>query len=189
MHPEVEHLIEAWHWMYFEADLVFGGLQEDNLHRRPAPGLLAVSEHAAHLARSEASIVNRYLFGQLPELPLAPMNGGERGLGGEGSSGWADCLFRRAEFGWPPTMLEGPVNPDLAKLSVAEVFEQLTVQHLRCYELARTLALSPDHEFDDDWPRIRTVRDRLRIAAYHVAYHMGQIYSVRHLLGEETPEN
>jgi len=180
MHAEVEHLVEAWHWMYFEADLVFGGLQEANLHRRPAPGLLAASEHAAHLARSEASIVDRYLFGRAPESPLAR---------GEGAPGWADCLFRRPEFGWPPTMLERPVNPELASLTVSEVYDELLAQHRRCYELAKTLELPPDHTFDDDWVRIRTVRDRLRIAAYHVAYHMGQIYSVRHLLGEETPEN
>ncbi len=51
MHAEVVTLIEAWHWMYFETDLAFGGLKEENLHRRPGPGLLAVSEHAAHVAR------------------------------------------------------------------------------------------------------------------------------------------
>jgi hypothetical protein len=170
MDSEVSHLIEAWHWMYFETDLAFGGLSEENLHQRPAPTLISVSEHAAHVARSEASIVNRYLFSQKPEE-------------------WADCLFRQAEFGWPPTMLEGPVNPELARMSVAEVMGEYLIQHERCYALAKTLTLPPDHVFEDDWLRIRTVRDRLRIAAYHVAYHTGQIYAARHALGEETPEN
>lgn len=170
MHPEVDHLVEAWHWMYFETDLAFGGLSEENLHRRPADGLLSVSEHVAHVARSEASIVNRYLFGQEP-------------------NDWADCLFRQPEFGWPPTMLEGPVNAELSRMTVREVMDAYLEQHGRCYKLARGLDLEPDHAFEDDWSRVRTVRDRLRIAAYHVAYHTGQIYSVRHFLGEETPEN
>lgn len=170
MHPESAALVEAWHWMYFETDLAFGGLSQDNLHRRPGPGLLAVSEHAAHVARSEASIVERYLFGRPHEE-------------------WADCLFRQERFGWPPEMLEGPVDPELARLTVAEVLAEYLRQHERCYQTARSLMLSPDYEFDDAWKRIHTVRDRLRIAAYHVAYHTGQIYAARHALGEETPEN
>lgn len=170
MDSEVRTLVEAWHWMYFETDLAFGGLSEENLHRRPAPGLLSVSENVAHVARSEASIVYRYLFGRPPEE-------------------WSDGLFRGAQFGWPPTMLEGPVSPELARLSVAEVMGEYLRQHERCYAMAGELELPASHVFEDDWDRIRTVRDRLRIAAYHVAYHTGQIYSARHALGEDTPEN
>ena len=156
--------------MYFETDLLFEGLSESNLHRRPAPNLLAISEHVAHVARSEASIFDRYLFGRSRES-------------------LDDCLFRRGEFGWPPTMLEGSVNPELASMTVHGVMDEYLKQHARCYALAKTLALPADHVFDDDWIRVPSVRERLRIAAYHVAYHAGQIYSVRHLLGEVTPEN
>lgn len=170
MQDEVKTLIEAWHWMYFEADLLFEGLGEGNLHRRPGENLLAVSEHVAHLVRSEASIVERYLWGR-PE------------------DEWADTLMRKSQFGWPPTMLDQPVDSELATLTVSEVYGELMSQHTRCYESALSLELDADFEFGDDWDRCRTVRDRLRIAAYHVAYHAGQIYSVRHLLGEQTPEN
>lgn len=163
MQSEVATLVEAWHWMYFETDLMFDDLHPVNLHRRPTPKLLSVSEHCAHLVRSEASIVNRYLFGQ-PEAE------------------WADTPMRKRLFGWPPTMLESPVDPDLAAMSVAEVKGALLDEHRRCYELAQKLELPAHHVFEDDW-------DRCRIAAYHVGYHMGQIYTARHLLGEETPEN
>lgn len=156
--------------MYFEADFLFDGLSESNLHRRPGQNLLSVSEHVAHLVRSEASIVERYLWGRPEEE-------------------WADSLMRRAKFGWPPTLLEQPVDSELAQLSIAVVYEELMSQHARCYQSALALELSADFEFGDDWDRCRTVRDRLRIAAYHVAYHAGQIYSARHMLGEETPEN
>jgi hypothetical protein len=170
MDPEVFHLVEAWHWMYFETDLLFEGLSESNLHRRPTPALLAVSEPIAHVTRSEASIVYWYLFGQ----PRESLD---------------DCLFRRPEFGWPPTMVESEVNLELAQMTVLEVTDEYLRQHARRYSLAQTIALPADYRFDDDWPRVATLRDRLRIAAYHVAYYAGQIYSVRHLLGEETPEN
>lgn len=156
--------------MYFETDLMFEGLRPENLHRRPASNLLSISEHCAHLVRSEASIVNRYLFGQL-------------------EAEWADTPMRKRLFGWPPTMLESPVDSELLRMSIHEVRAALLAEHDRCYDLAQKLELPAEHVFDDDWARCPTVGDRLKIAAYHVGYHMGQIYTVRHLLGEETPEN
>lgn len=170
MEPEVRHLIEAWHWMYFETDLVLGGIRPENLHRRPGPGLLSISEHLAHVARSEGSIIRRYLLCESDE-------------------DWQTSVLTRDVFGWPPTMLESPVEPDLAQITLKDVTEEYLRLHQGCYEAALTLILPAEHRFDDAWDRVVTVRDRLRIAAYHVAYHCGQIYSVRHLLGEETPEN
>jgi uncharacterized damage-inducible protein DinB len=170
MHPEVSHLIEAWHWMYFETDLVLGGVRPKNLHRRPAPNLLSISEHLAHIARSEGSIICRF-------LALQP------------DDEWQTSVMTRPIFGWPPTMLEHPVEPDLASMTLEEVTEEYLRLHEHCYRVAQSLELEPDQGFEDQWDRVTTVRDRLRIAAYHVAYHAGQIYSVRHLLGEETPEN
>lgn len=170
MDQEVHHLIDAWHWMYFETDLVLGGIEERHLHLRPAPNLLAVSEHLAHVARSEASIICRYLAGQ-------------------DDAEWQTSILTRDLFGWPPTMLESPIDPDLARMELPELKKEYLELHERCYRLALSLPLSADHSFEDGWDRVKTVRDRLRIAAYHVAYHAGQIYSVRHMFGEETPEN
>lgn len=170
MDNEVRGLIETWHWMYFETDLVLGGIAAEHLHQRPAPNLLAISEHLAHVARSEASIVFRYLLGRPDEE-------------------WQTSVLTRDVFGWPPTMLEKPIEEDLASLTLAEIAGEYLSLHDRCYRAALTLELPADHAFEDAWDRVTTVRDRLRIAAYHVAYHAGQIYSARHLLGEDTPEN
>ncbi len=156
--------------MYFETDLVLQGVSAENLHRRPGPGLLAISEHLAHVARSEGSIIRRYLLG-------------------EADSAWQSSILTREIFGWPPTMLERPVEPDLARMSLSDLAEEYLGLHERCYEAAQELRLPADHQFTDNWDRVVTVRDRLRIAAYHVSYHCGQIYSVRHMLGEETPDN
>ena len=170
MDQELRCLIESWHWMYFETDLVLGGVKEENLHRRPAPNLLSISEHLAHVARSEGSIICRY-------------------LAGESDSEWQTSVLTKQVFGWPPTMLESPTDAELASMSLHEIATEYLALHDRCYQLALTLDLAPDHVFDDAWDRVTSVRDRLRIAAYHVGYHAGQIYTVRHLLGEETPEN
>lgn len=170
MDQEVSHLIEAWHWMYFETDLVLGGILPENLHRRPSANLLSISEHLAHVARSEGSIFCRYLLGQ-------------------SDAQWQTSLLTKDVFGWPPTMLESPADEDLARLSLEELKAEYLHLHERCYESAKEMKLAANHQFHDEWDRITTVRDRLRIAAYHVAYHCGQIYSTRHLLGEETPEN
>lgn len=170
MDSEVAHLVEAWHWMYFETDLVLGGIQEDHLHRRPAANLLSISEHLAHVARSEASIIFRYLLGQQPD-------------------DWPQSPLFHERYGWPPTMLEGAINPELAKFELKDLSEEYRRCHELCYQAAQTIRHTADHSFSDSWDRVTTVRDRLRIAAYHVAYHHGQIYTVRHLLGEETPEN
>jgi hypothetical protein len=34
-----------------------------------------------------------------------------------------------------------------------------------------------------------TYGEALKYLVFHVSYHTGQIYSARHLLGEETPDN
>jgi hypothetical protein len=39
------------------------------------------------------------------------------------------------------------------------------------------------------WPPNYNYGEFLKYAVFHVSYHVGQIYSVRHLLGEETPDN
>jgi hypothetical protein len=98
MDSEVHHLIEAWHWMYFETDLVLGGVHSENLHRRPAPNLISISEHVAHVARSEASIICRYLAKQPDSV-------------------WQDSVLTKPIFGWPPTMLGAPVDRDLQAMT------------------------------------------------------------------------
>ncbi len=39
------------------------------------------------------------------------------------------------------------------------------------------------------WPPNYTYDEFLKYAAFHVSYHTGQMFSVRHLLGEATPDN
>jgi len=164
-------LIEAWHWSYVDFDMVFEGLSQDHLHVRPGPGTISISEMCAHLLRSEASIVLRYLFGEPAEF-------------------WEDHFMLKAPYGWPPDILEAPIDPRLQAMTVEETKLMVYDRHERIYQRAFTLDLPLDHKFDDEWSTpAPTVEVRLRFAAYHVAYHAGQMYQNRHLLGNPTPDN
>lgn len=164
-------LIDAWHWSYVDFDMIFDGLSREHLHARPGPGAISIGEMCAHLLRSEASIVLRYLFGEPAEL-------------------WEDHFMLRAPYGWPPDILLAPVDSRLAAMEVDEVRRMVLDRHERLYQRAFSLALPLDHRFQDDWSGpAPTVEVRLRFAAYHVGYHAGQMYQNRHLLGDSTPDN
>lgn len=65
--------------------------------------------------------------------------------------------------------------------------ELLRVHH---EAVAHFKALAPDLDSNPSgWPPFYTYRAFLTYAAFHVAYHTGQMYSARHLLGEATPDN
>jgi len=146
------------------------GISPEHLHQRPAPGLISISEQIAHLMRSESSIIGRYIFNEPKTV-------------------WAADFMTQFPYGWPPDTLLKPVDPRLEALSIADLRLHLDANHIRLLNRARTLELPPDHHFQDDWSGpAPTLEVRLRFAAYHVAYHVGQIYQTRHLLGEITPD-
>lgn len=54
---------------------------------------------------------------------------------------------------------------------------------------AALVALAPDAEDKNPHREGWTWRQSIEYMTFHVAYHTGQIYSVRHLLGHETVDN
>lgn len=69
--------------------------------------------------------------------------------------------------------------------------EAVLAEVKRIHEAARASFLADSHDseennaFRDDW----TWGATLEYQVFHVAYHTGQIYSVRHLMGHETVDN
>lgn len=69
--------------------------------------------------------------------------------------------------------------------------ESLLAQVQRVHERCKSAFLTAGHHLAEknpyraDWSWQYT----LEYMAFHAAYHTGQIYSVRHLLGHETPDN
>jgi hypothetical protein len=83
-----------------------------------------------------------------------------------------------------PVTIDGSIE---LEMSAEALFQEVQRVHDACK--AAFLALNPDLEavnpLREDW----TWGYTLRYQAFHIAYHTGQIYSARHLLGHTTPDN
>src|SRR5437667_7825256 len=150
---------------YFELGEAFKGLADENVWKRPAEGLLSVGELAGHIAYWEA--VRLAGEGEDPEKCRV-------------SSPLVDDRFRYH----PATIATPPSEKHLAMSA-----EQVCSELLRVHEesVAHFKALSPDLKTRiPGCPTGFTYDEYLKYAALHIAYHTGQMYAARHLLGEET---
>lgn len=153
---------------YFELTEAFKGLADENVWKRPAPELLSVGELAGHIA-----------FGEATRLAGNGLDPAECRI----SSPLIDRRFRY----YPETLATPPSEQHLTMTA-----EQVCQELLRVHDesLSHFKALNPDP--DTQIPGCQTgftYAEFLEYAVFHVSYHTGQMYSVRHLLGEETPDN
>lgn len=77
-------------------------------------------------------------------------------------------------------------NPVLLDLTVQQVLDELKRVHQAAKE---GIAQVQDFNATVPWRNDATWYQVLQYGAFHVAYHCGQAYSVRHLLGHETTDN
>ncbi len=157
---------------YYEVKEAFEGLADENVWKRPTEGLLSVGELAGHIAHWEAVR-----------------------LAGEGGEPWPDLAKCRVSsplidprFRYYPITIANPPSEQHLAMSPEQVCREL----LRVHEeaVAHFRVLDPDLESTPPgWPPPWTYGEFLKYLVFHVSYHAGQIYSVRHLLGEETPDN
>jgi DinB superfamily len=174
----VEAYLSVLELGYYEVKVAFEGLADENVWKRPTEGLLSVGELAGHIAYWEAV----KLAGEgKPDL-----------LAGEGKPDLAKCRVSSPlidhRFGYYPTTIANPPSEQ----HLAMTAEQVCGELLRVHEeaVAHFKALNPDLESTvPGWPPNYTYGEFLKYAVFHVSYHAGQMYSVRHLLGEETPDN
>ena len=153
---------------YYELQIALEGMAADKVWVRPVPTLLSVGEIAGHIAYWEAVR-----------------------LAGEGSD-LAKCKIKsplvdnRFTY-YPHTMPELP-GPEHLALTAEDVYAEMTRVHQEA--IAALHALAPDLDTAiPGCPSGFTYRQYLEYASFHIAYHIGQMYSVRHLLGDETPDN
>jgi len=86
----------------------------------------------------------------------------------------------------------GYYNPAIDTPLVMEIgAEELYKEVERVHELAKAAMVAADLDSEDKNPYREgwTWRQTIEYMAFHVAYHTGQIYSVRHLFGHETVDN
>lgn len=90
----------------------------------------------------------------------------------------------REDVGYYPHSVEHPLALELGAVAL---YDEVRRVHEACK--AHVLRLRPELGQQlptrSDW----TWADALEYMAFHIAYHTGQIYSVRHLLGHDTPDN
>ncbi len=173
-----EAYLEVLEEGYFEAKIAFDDLADENVWKRPAPGLLSLGELAGHIAYWEAIRLTGE-GGAQTEAGLLPLD-------------LSKC-----------TVHSPLIDPQFAYYTAAiqtlpsEAHRALTAQQV-CREMVRVhteavahfKALDPDLDSSPTgWPPPWTYRSFLTYLAFHVAYHTGQMYTVRHLLGDTPPDN
>ena len=162
-------LIKAWDSAMWELTLVFEELPDEDLWRRPHPKLLSVGELAGHVAYGSAV--------QTSEPPI------DREKDFHSQILIKSPLVDPA-FQYYLTEVDNPVILDLST-------EQVLGELKRVHEASRAQVTKGDRNVDDkiagrdDW----TWGYLVEYMGFHVAYHAGQAYSVRHLLGHTTTDN
>ncbi len=158
---------------YYEVGFAFEGLADENVWKRPATGLLSVGELAGHMAYGEAI----HLAGE---------------CGDDGYPDLTKCrvssLLIDHRFAYLPRTLDALPSEEHRALSGAQVLAELLRVHAESVAdfTARDLDLNlPVPGWSPEW----TGKNVLQYMAFHVAYHTGQMFTARHLLGELTPDN
>jgi len=158
---------------YFEVTFAFEGLTDEHVWKRPAEGLLSVGELAGHIVYWEAV----RLAGEGGENPEADL---ERC---HVKSPLIDHRFR-----YYSTTLETPPSGEHLAMTAEQVCRELVRVHEEVVAYLKTL--NPEVASSvPGYPSDHTYGEFLKYLAFHIAYHTGQMYTVRHLLGEETPDN
>ena len=162
-------LLKAWDSAIWEFTLVFEGLSDEDLWRRPHPKLLSVGELAGH--------VSYWAAVQTTEPPIDRTKNIQEQLSIK--SPLVDPAFQ-----YYSTEVDNPVT---LELTTEEVLSELK----RVLEFSKSQVTQVDRKYEDkiigrdDW----TWGNLVEYQGFHVAYHAGQAYSVRHLLGHTTTDN
>lgn len=157
-------LIEAWDEGHREFEIALGGLPDEELWTRAHPRLLSVGELAGHVAYWQAV----WILGagnNRPDLASLPIE-----------SPLLDHGFR-----YYTSSVEAPHRVDLGTRQVLD-------EVMRVHEAAK--AAVAGKEKDEPYPgQWGTWGYLVQYQVFHIGYHTGQVYSVRHLLGHETEDN
>lgn len=164
----IEAYLDVLEMDMFEVTEAFRGLADENVWKRPAEGLLSIGELAGHIAHWEAVR-----------------------LAGD-SDDPADCrvksplIDRRFRY-YPGTIGAAPSEQHLA-MTAQQVCDELLRVHKEAVADLKARNPAPDSFWAGHQAGL-TYAESLKYTTFHVAYHTGQMYSVRHLLGEQTPDN
>jgi len=153
---------QAWDSAHWEFSLVFENLLNDDLWRRAHPNLLSVGEIVCHMVYWQLNYANKFK----PEVGLAsPLN--------------------HDEARYYLTTVEKPLQLDLTVQEVAQEFDRVQKEVKAVFQQVDAERDSP---LTIEGPG-RTFGEFADYMVFHVAYHTGQAFSVRHLMGHKTNDN
>lgn len=157
-------LIEAWDEAHRELSIAIDGTPNGDLWRRAHPKLLSVGELGSHVAYWQAVWA---LGTGDPNISL-------------------DSLPVRSPLLHPAFRYY--TNSVGAGIRLDMTTSDLQAEVMRLHEAAREAAATKENKspYPGNWG---TWGNLVQYQAFHVAYHAGQVYSVRHLLGHETEDN
>jgi len=167
---QLEALVQAWDEFHWEYSLSLENLADENVWKRPDPRLLSIGELTGHVCYANAiRFLSRSEYANLAELPVV-----------------SSLIDRR--FRYYLNQVEEPVVLDMGA-------EELASEFTRIYKACKSTMMEFNPEYDDFLPG-RTAEMEgftrwgmtLQYMLFHIAYHAGQAYSVRYLLGD-TPED
>jgi hypothetical protein len=161
-------LYKAWDVAQWEFSLVFEGLPDEDVWKRPHPKLLSVGELAGHVAYWDAMSLTSPATGSEVDVATLPIQ-----------SPLIDPAFR-----YYTSSEQAPVS---RPMSAGQVLKELQ----RVHDEVKAQWTSVERDSSDVIPGTEkfTYGDALEYRVFHVAYHTGQAYSVRHLLGHTTTDN
>lgn len=169
----VETYLRVLELGYYEVQFAFEGLADENVWKRPAPGLISVGELAGHIAYWEAvRLAGGGENHQKPDLSACPVS--------------SPLLDDR--FAYYPKTIATPPSEQHRSMTADAVYREL----LRVHEeaVAHFNKRNPDPgTTPPGYPPEWTYGEMLKYLGFHIAYHTGQMYSARYLLGEEPPDN
>jgi hypothetical protein len=153
---------QAWDSAFWEFSLVFEDLNDADLWVRPHANLLSVGEITCHIVYYLTMYANKLAADPLLTSPLAIQ----------------DASYYLKNVGATIQL----------SLDVADVAAEVD----RIQKAAKSVFLAASSERDEplafDGPG-RTFGEFADYMVFHIAYHTGQAFSVRHLMGHKTNDN
>lgn len=159
---------------YFEVSEAFKDLADEHVWLRPTVGLLSIGELAGHIAHMEAI----RFAGNRDDGSCSP----------DFSDSQIKSPLLDPRFRYYSTTLDSTSTEEQLQLKAKQVWEELDRVHREA--MAHLKVRNPDLKSPAPyWSPQSNYGELLHYVAFHVSYHTGQMYSVRHLLGDTPPDN
>lgn len=163
----VEALVDAWEMAMWQFMLVFKGLRDEDLWVRPHPDLLSIGEIVCHVGLDEIQSMQEPALRHESDYATWPIQ---------------SPFLNRALYYYDKNLAE----PVVLALSVEEVKAELQ----RVHDEAKKVVLRKPRDLSDIIEGSDgTWGGQLNYRIFHLAYHAGQAYSLRHMMGHDTANN